>query len=320
MFFYKNICSEVFDIKNINNDILEMNTNISKLMQNMPPSHEIPFEILRKIRSEGGGMLPNQPKSKLATDRYIELNDSKVLIREIRKNNASFVYLHIHGGGFCLGSADGQDLELEKLSNEMNCTAISVDYRLAPEHPYPAAADDCETVSLWLIENLKKEYGVDKIVIGGESAGAHLCLTTILRLKSKNLQQSIKALNLVFGTYNANPLPSEINLNNENLLLSSEMMKKFEDSYLQNNEDKTNPDVSPMFGDFSDMPPAIFTIGTRDLLLDHTLLMHSRWVAYGNKAEIIIVPGADHAFIAFPCKTTSAVIKELNKFILKEIN
>jgi len=50
------------------------------------------------------------------------------------------------------------------------------------------------------------------------------------------------------------------------------------------------------------------------------LLMHSRWVAYGNKAEIIIVPGADHAFIAFPCETTSAVFKELNKFILKEIN
>ena len=320
MFFYKNICSEVFDIKNINNDILEMNTNISKLMENMPPSHEIPFEILRKIRSEGGGMLPNQPKSKLATNRYIELNDSKILIREIRKNDANFVYLHIHGGGFCLGSADGQDLELEKLSNEMNCTAISVDYRLAPEHPYPAAANDCETVALWLIENLVYEYGVDKIVVGGESAGAHLCLTTILRLKSKNLHRSIKALNLVFGTYNASPLPSEVNLNNENLLLSSEMMKKFEDSYLQNNEDKTNPDVSPMFGNFSDMPPAIFTIGTRDLLLDHTLLMHSRWIAYGNKAEIIIVPGADHAFIAFPCKTTSAVIKELNKFILMQIN
>jgi len=320
MFFYKNICSEVFDIKNINNDILEMNTNISKLMENMPPSHEIPFEILRKIRSEGGGMLPNQPKSEIAINRNIEFNETKVSIREIRKTDANFVYLHIHGGGFCLGSSDGQDFELEKLSNEINCSVLSVDYRLAPEHAYPAAADDCETVALWLIENLKNEYGAEKIVIGGESAGAHLCVTTLLRLKNKNVHHKIKALNLIFGTYNANTLPSEINSENENLLLSSEMMKKFEDSYLQNNEDKTNPDVSPMFGNFSDMPPAIFTIGTRDLLLDHTLLMHSRWITYGNKAELVIVPGADHAFIAFPCETTSAVIKELNKFILMQIN
>ena len=62
MLFYKNICSEAFETKNINSDILEMNKNISALIQNMPPSHEIPFEVLSKIRSEGGGMLPNQPK------------------------------------------------------------------------------------------------------------------------------------------------------------------------------------------------------------------------------------------------------------------
>ena len=68
-------------------------------------------------------------------------------------------------------------------------------------------------------------------------------------------------------------------------------MKKFEDSYLQNNEDKTNPDVSPMFGNFNDMPPAIFTIGTKDVLLDHSLLLYSRWLAHNNIAEIIIVPG-----------------------------
>ena len=179
MLFYKNICSEVFDSKNINSDILEMNKNISALIKNMPPSHEIPFEVLRKIRSEGGGMLPNQPKSEIAINRSVEFNKSKVSIREIRKTDANFVYLHIHGGGFCLGSSDGQDSELEKLSNEMNCSVLSVDYRLAPEHAYPAAADDCETVALWLIENLKNEYGTEKIVVGGESAGAHLCVTTL---------------------------------------------------------------------------------------------------------------------------------------------
>ena len=113
MLFYKNICLEVFDSKNINSDILEMNKNISTMIKSMPPSHEIPFEVLRKIRSEGGGMLPNQPKSEIAINRHVEFNESKVSIREIRKTDANFVYLHIHGGGFCLGSSDGQDSELE---------------------------------------------------------------------------------------------------------------------------------------------------------------------------------------------------------------
>ena len=320
MFFYKDICSEAFEDKNINEDIIEMNKNISRLIENAPPTHEIPFEVLRKIRSEGGGLLPDQPKSKIAKNRIIEYNHSKISIREFVIENPKFIYMHIHGGGFCLGSSEGQDSGLEMMTKELECTVISVDYRLSPEHPYPAPTDDCENAALWLIENMKSEYGAEKIVIGGESAGAHLSVTTLLRLKSKNLHHNIKAMNLVFGTYSANPLPSEIFSKDETLLLSSQMMKKFEDSYLQNNEDKTNPDVSPMFGNFNDMPPAIFTIGTKDVLLDHSLLLYSRWLAHNNTAEIIIVPGADHAFIAFPCKTTTAVTNELNKFILNKIN
>ena len=74
------------------------------------------------------------------------------------------------------------------MTKELECTVISVDYRLSPEHPYPAPTDDCENAALSLIENMKSEYGAEKIVIGGESAGAHLSVTTLLRLKSKNLQ------------------------------------------------------------------------------------------------------------------------------------
>ena len=320
MFFYKNICPEAFEEKNINDDIVEMNRNISRLIENAPPTHEIPFEVLRKIRSEGGGLLPDQPKSKTAKNRIIEYNKSTISIREFVIENPKFIYMHIHGGGFCLGSSEGQDSGLETMTKKLGCTVISIDYKLAPENPYPAPTDDCENAALWLIENMISVYGTDKIVIGGESAGAHLSVTTLLRLKSKNLHKNIKAMNLVFGTYSANPLPSEIFSKDKTLLLSSEMMKKFEDSYLQNNEDKINSDVSPMFGDFNDMPPAIFTIGTKDVLLDHSLLLYSRWLAQNNIAEIIIVPGADHAFIAFPCDTTTAVTDELNKFILKQIN
>jgi acetyl esterase/lipase len=93
------------------------------------------------------------------------------------------------------------------------------------------------------------------------------------------------------------------------------MIKKFRDSYFQGNIDLSSPDVSPIQGDLSGMPPAIFTVGTRDLLLDDSLFMYSKWLSYGSRADIIIIPGADHAFNAFPSETTKSVESKISEFI-----
>ena len=98
-------------------------------------------------------------------------------------------------------------------------------------------------------------------------------------------------------------------------LLSYAMIRKFRDSYFQGEVDKSLPDVSPIQGDLTGMPPALFTIGTRDLLLDDSLFMYGRWLSYGSNAEILIVPGADHAFNAFPSDTTTLVEDKINKFL-----
>mgnify|MGYP003321969440 CR=1 FL=1 len=92
-------------------------------------------------------------------------------------------------------------LNLEKISNDLNCVVVSVEYRLAPTNPYPAAPDACETAAVWLIENSKKEFNTEKIVIGGESAGANLSAVILLRLKSKGLLDTIKGANLIYGSY-----------------------------------------------------------------------------------------------------------------------
>ena len=317
LFFFKEINKEVFSIKTISNDINEMNEKIRSIISNAPPSHEIPYEILRQIRKDGGGILPNQIKSKLAKNKIIQYNNLTVEIREFSIKDPKFIYLHIHGGGWCLGSADAQDQELLEISKSLHCTVISIEYRLAPENPYPAAIDDCEAITLWLINNNEKHYNCNQIVIGGESSGAQITTAVLLRLQKKELLSKIKCVNLIFGTFNSNLVPSEINNKNETLLLSFEMMKKFKNSYYQNNEDKSDEEISTIFGNLSDFPPAIFTVGTKDLLLDHSLAMYSKWLNFKNKAEIIIVPGADHAFIAFPCETTKAVKSEINRFIAK---
>ena len=210
-----------------------------------------------------------------------------------------------------------QDQSLEKISNDLNCVVVSVEYRLAPTDPYPAAPDDCETAAIWLIENSKKEFNTEKIVIGGESAGANLSAVTLLRLKSKRMLDPIKGANLIYGSYDARLTPSAIRQegSDEIFLLSYAMIRKFRDSYFQGNIDLSSPDVSPIQGDLTGMPPALFTVGTRDLLLDDSLFMYGRWLSYGSKANIIIVTGADHAFNAFPSATTKSVEDKISKFI-----
>jgi acetyl esterase len=97
----------------------------------------------------------------------------RITLRVIAPARSRGAYLHIHGGGWVLGAADQQDGLLEQLADGTGLTAISVEYRLAPEHPYPAGPDDCEAAALWVSDHLDR-FGGDALTIGGESAGAHL--------------------------------------------------------------------------------------------------------------------------------------------------
>jgi len=311
------ISPEVFDKKNISKDIHQMNEHISSLLTNAPPSHEIPFDILQEIRRNGGGLFPYQSFSDQAENRTVEYNSRKVPVRVFNFANPKFIYLHIHGGGHCIGAADMQDQSLEKISRNLSCVVISIEYRLAPDNPYPAAPDDCETVALWLVENSKKEFNTEKIIIGGESAGANLSAVTLQRLKNKNMLEPFKGANLIYGSYDARLTPSTLRKkdSDEVFLLSYEMIRKFRDSYFQGNIDLSSPDVSPIQGDLSGMPPALFTVGTRDLLLDDSLFMYGRWLSYGSHASILIIAGADHAFNAFQSETTSSVENKISEFI-----
>jgi acetyl esterase/lipase len=314
---FTSISPDAFDLKNISKDIHEMNNNIASMLSNVPPSHEIPFDVLQDIRRNGGGLLPSQPTSNQAENRIIEHESRKVTVRIFNIEDPEFIYLHIHGGGHCIGAADMQDQTLEKASKDLNCVVISVEYRLAPKNPYPAAPDDCETAALWLVKNSKKEFNTEKIIIGGESAGANLSAVTLQRLKEKDLLEPFKGANLIYGSYDARLTPSTIRKkgSDEIFLLSYEMIKKFRNSYFQGNIDLSLPDVSPIQSDLTGMPPALFTVGTRDLLLDDSLFMYSRWLSYGSKAKIIIVTGADHAFNAFPSATTKSVEDKISEFI-----
>ncbi len=129
------------------------------------------------------------PPSDKAVDRTIEGPAGTIRLRTFNRQQPNGVLLHIHGGAWMAGSAEMMDLLNEVIVDKCNVSVVSVDYRLAPEHPYPSGPDDCEAAACWLLERSAEEFGSDRLLIAGESAGAHLAAVTLLRMRDKHARR-----------------------------------------------------------------------------------------------------------------------------------
>lgn len=298
-------------------DTRQINDAIVKAMTGMPEWWEVGADKVRAARARGEGVFPAAAKSERA--RWIEIDGpgGKIPLRVIAPENPRGVYLHVHGGGHVLGAADQQDRMLERIAEGTKLTAISIEYRLAPENPFPAGPDDCEAAALWVHDNLS-DFGGSKFAIGGESAGAHLSALTILRLRNKLGSNPFHAANLVFGVFDLGMTPSARAFGNDTrLVLRTLDIERFGDAFLpgRSADQRRDPSISPLYADLSGLCPALFSIGTRDALLDDSLFMHARWNAAGNRGELAIYPGAAHGFIAFPCSQTFAALGHMAAFL-----
>jgi acetyl esterase len=294
----------------------QLNAGIVAMTTDMANWWDVGAQKVRDARAAGTGVFPAPVKSERATWIEIDGPAGKLKLRVIAPEKSRGVYLHIHGGGHVLGAADQQDRLLERIADGAGLTAISVEYRLAPEHPYPAGPDDCEAAALWVHDNLR-DFGGEALAIGGESAGAHLSALTVLRLRDKHGRTPFKAANLVFGVFDLGMSPSARTFGDERLVLRTIDIHKFGDAFLPglNDEQKRSPQLSPLFADLRGLCPALFTVGTKDALLDDSLFMHARWVAAGNPGELDIYPGACHGFIAFPCQQTFQSLTKQTAFL-----
>ena len=293
-----------------------INDAIVKAMAGMEEWWDVGAAKVRAARARGEGAFPLAPKSERA--RTIEIGGMgghKVPLRIIAPENPKGVYLHIHGGGWTLGAADQQDPMLERIAANAGLACVSVEYRLAPENPYPAGPDDCEAAAVWLAENAKKEFGTSVLTIGGESAGGHLSAVTLLRMRDRHGFTGFSGANLVFGAFDMTMTPSQRQFGNERLILRTVDIEKFADAFLPAAFDRRDPDISPLYANLKDMPPALFTIGTRDALMDDSLFMYARWIAAGNEAELAVYPGGAHGFVAFPGEISKAANARSDAFL-----
>ncbi len=283
-----------------------------------PEWWDVGAQDVRDARARGEGPFPLAPKSDRA--RIIEIDGkagNKIPLRVIApsKGSPKGVYFHIHGGGWVLGASDQQDTLLERIADRTGQVCVSVEYRLAPESPWPAGGDDCESAAVWLAKNAKSEFGTDVMTIGGESAGGHLSAVTLLRMRDRHGYTGFKGANLVFGCFDLNMTPSQRAFGDERLILRTIDIEKFRDATWPGLKDFSDPDISPLHAQLHDMPPALFTVGTRDALLDDSFFMHARWLAAGNEAELAVYPGGAHGFIAFPGELSKSANDRIDDFL-----
>ena len=153
-----------------------LNAKMIELLEGQPDWWIIGAENARAARRRGEGPFPPPVMSDRAHTIAIPGKDGNSITLRIidPPRPPRGVYLHLHGGGWVLGGADMQDPMLERVADNTGQAVVSVEYRLAPEHPYPAGPDDCEAAALWLVRNATDQFGTDALTIGGESAGGHL--------------------------------------------------------------------------------------------------------------------------------------------------
>lgn len=204
--------------------------------------------------------------------------------------------LYLHGGGWVCGTAFMTASVLRGYAASVGLAVASVNYRLAPEYPYPAPVDDCERAARWWIERCAKELRVERVIISGDSAGAHLAAVTALRLRERYGYMFAGAL-LTYGLFDfRNGLPSRMQLEGQRLGPDLSHCAYYARAFLRSPELAGQPDVSPVLASLEDMPPVLFSVGTLDPLLDDSLLMHARWRMAGNRAYLAVYRGCPHGF------------------------
>lgn len=284
--------------------------SVNNYVAGMPELDVSTPEKLAKSRA----MFPNTVKPVLTPQNRTVNN---VRIRVYRPDTVRAVVMEIHGGGWCIGSPEQDDGANDAIARNCKVAVVSVAYRLAPENAYPAQIDDCETILNWLIENAKTEFGTDKIFLWGESAGAHLAILTVKRLRDKGKDLTkIRGLVEFYGGYDLSGSPSA-RLNTSKIILTKKVSIQFvEQTFpVKTPEELRDSAYSPLYANLVGLPPAIFIVGEIDPIVDDSKFMAARWETAGNKTTLKVYPECPHSFNRFPTKMAGVANGEAYRWI-----
>lgn len=308
--------SELFDPRAVSEETAAFNAELEALLAPLPRPWTFPPEVVRAARAEGKGALPLLGPRSGSLWQQIDgapAGPGRVRISE-PEGTPRGVYLHIHGGGWTIGAPDQYDEPNQALAKRSGLLVVAVQYRLAPEHPWPAQRHDCLAAARWALAQSDLP-----LFIGGESAGAHLAVVTAIGLREAGLIGRVAGLVPTYGVFDLAGTPSCRNWGERYLVLSTQVMDWFFDQVDPDGKARGTPDASPLRADLRGLPPALFSVGTEDPLVDDTLFMASRWRAAGNRAYLSVHPGGVHGFDLFDLAIARAYHGEVAEFIAEHL-
>ncbi|MEA5039974.1 MAG: alpha/beta hydrolase [Clostridiaceae bacterium] len=243
-------------------------------------------------------------------DHRMTVNGRDIPVRVFRPRSGGYakVLIFFHGGGWIAGNIDTYTRVCARMADQTGHIVISVNYRLAPENPFPAGLEDCYHVTR---EIFQSPYLLDcekeNITLIGDSAGGNLAAAVSLMARDRKDFLPPRQILLYPATYfdhsPCSPFPS-VRENGEGYLLTSERVQYYMDMYVQNEKDKCNPYVAPLLaGDFSNQPKTLVITAEYDPLRDEGEAYGHRLRQAGNDASVFRIEGTLHGFLNLPVKS-----------------
>ena len=232
------------------------------------------------------------------------------------------VIVYFHGGGFVIGNLETHDKTCRRLCHDNNSFVVSVDYRLAPEHKFPAAPEDCYDATKWASENISQYGGnPDKLVVMGDSAGGNLATVTAIQARDLN-GPKIAAQVLIYPTVDGHMKSPSIEENGTGHILTAELMNWFLNNYLNDEADKDHPLVSPILtNNLSNLPPALVQTAQFDPLRDEGIAFAQKLKAAGNQVQHTNYEGLIHTYFTMAgfSKKCGKTHEEVATFLKKKL-
>tara|TARA_A100001011_G_scaffold371434_1_gene428749 strand:+ start:113 stop:826 length:714 start_codon:yes stop_codon:yes gene_type:complete len=216
------------------------------------------------------------------------------------------VLIFFHGGGWVIGDLDTSDAVCREISTIGELNVISVDYRLAPEHIFPGAVEDCFAVTKWANENMEAVNGNGKIGVAGESAGGNLS-AVVSRLVRDQCDFDLTYQCLLYPVTDSDLTRKSYQENGEGFMLDTSVMKWFWDTYCPDTHERRDDRATPINSiDLAGLPPALTVVAEFDPLKDEGIAYAQKLLSAGNDSEILMCEGMLHDFCGMATSFESA--------------
>jgi len=262
------------------------------------PLYKLPVAVARAAYGRLGGLCPAGPAMLRVLDLEMPTREGAIRLRVlIPCERVRGIIVYYHGGGWVLGSIDEFDAVARKLAQRSGCAVCMVDYRLAPEHPFPAAVDDAYAAVAWISDNAKALVGTDvPIVVAGDSAGGNLAAVITQRACARS-GPPIALQVLVYPVTQPDCDGSSYHDPDRQVLLTRESMRWFWEQYVPNAADRSHHEVSPLYAEsLRGLPPALVITAECDPLREEGEEYAARLEKDGVPVRLRRFAGQMHGF------------------------